>query len=154
MKPNALWLSHHNGTATCSLCKLTFPTPAAALIHAESNHANLYCIRCSRLFRLTTGLSSHLRKSARHRVCEECGGDFGSKEEWEGHFEREHQISGTGETGSGEDERRWKCARCGDVFGTKEELDAHVESAHWVCRTCEKQFGDEWGLLRVSSLNV
>ncbi|XP_037037052.1 transcription factor grauzone-like isoform X1 [Bradysia coprophila] len=159
----------------CSLCPSGFVKEVALKVHIQYKHTsteegNFACDKCSKRFRTTWSLTSHIRhvhESNTEYVCEVCARIFKSKTALKQHFTREHsskpppspppkvQCSVCGawlkrkqllsrHLKQHKDAKPVNCPVCNKLVHDKRLLDGHIRSVHaekrHQCIMCGKAF--------------
>lgn len=121
----------------CTECGKRIRSPHTYQDHLRihSGERPFQCPQCPRTFRISQGLTRHVREVHERRrtyACEICGDRFGNKRNLDQHRNRHTN------------ERPYRCETCGSSYNQKAALLIHsrIHSAErsFVCRVCSKGF--------------
>lgn len=152
----------------CSQCKKTFRCPSLLQVHlkySDSDHKNLMCPICQKLFTVASSLTNHIRLHhpetlpgyvKREYECYLCSKNFLHDTSLRGHMVNSHLRSRP---------KKDLCSQCGKCFSSGRKLDLHLMRAdhqtsntvnvkNFQCDYCSKRFAQRSSLLDHESIHT
>lgn len=132
----------------CPVCNRGFKRSHEVKNHMVSVHEQsrkFYCNQCPKVFKTKHGFMDHMNRHLKQFVakCEECGRGFVTKQEYETHNNKKHNVY----------REKLICFVCGRTCVDQATLTAHLRTheegyhdAKYACEYCGKKFAQKRGL--------
>ncbi|KAH1003731.1 hypothetical protein HUJ04_003601 [Dendroctonus ponderosae] len=132
----------------CPICNRAFKRAHEVKNHMISVHEQsrkFYCNQCPKVFKTKHGFIDHMNRHLKQFVakCEECGRGFVTKQEYETHNHKKHNVY----------REKLICFVCGRTCVDQATLTAHLRTheegyhdAKYSCEHCGKKFAQKRGL--------